>query len=169
MTDQPENVLPLTVSANGMTYVHMPASTMLSKAVPESAVLPVFSAALDALVDRKAEAMREGLMTPGIGQAMEYQEAQAEAAAALSAPSNASAVLYPMLAASIGVDIDPSTKAPATDVLGVARAVNATHDAWVTAGAAIRKARLGGKAAIDAAGTVAAAAAAYSAIVWPNF
>ena len=158
---------PLTFTAGGVTYAGLSPAVLLARGVADSVVLPNFVAALERLVDETAETLRLKLMTAGTGQVMEYQEAQAEAAAALSAPGNATAVLYPMLAASIGIDIDPSTKAVATDVLGVARAVNATHDAWVAAGAAIRKARLAGKAAIDAATTVAAAAAAYAAIVWP--
>ena len=71
-----------------------------------------------------------------------------------------------MLAASIGVDVDPKTQAPATDVLGVARAIQAAYAGWLAAGSAIRGARLKGKAAIGAATTIEAAAAAFDAIVW---
>ncbi|WP_066920178.1 hypothetical protein [Methylobacterium sp. CCH5-D2] len=125
-------------------------------------------AALKAEIDAKAEALRSALITPGSGQAMEYQEAQAQASAALAAPQGASAALYPMLAASIGLDLDPETGAPATDVLGVARAIRVAFEGWLAAGAAIRRARLLGKAAVDAAETLPEALDAAAAIVWPR-
>ncbi len=99
---------------------------------------------------------------------MEYQEAQAEAVAALAAGGTPAPSAYPMLAASIGLDVDPDTGSPAADVLGVARAVRQRYQAWVTLGAAIRGARLKGKADVAAALTVEAAAAAVDAIVWPK-
>lgn len=165
MTDQD---IPLTfVDADGRTYAAMSAAALLAKGVGESVVLPHFAEALCGRIDAAAESLRARLMTPGIGQAVEYMEVQAEAVAALNAPANATAPQYPMLAAGIGSDVDPTTKAPAIDVLGVARAVVATHDSWVAVGAAIRKARLGAKAAINAATTIAAASAAYDSTVWP--
>ena len=71
-----------------------------------------------------------------------------------------------MLAATIGIDIDPETKAPATDILGVARGVVAAGDAWLAIGTRIRTARLKGKAAIEAADSIEAARAAFDAIDW---
>lgn len=125
-------------------------------------------------VDARAEALRLTLITPGSGQAMEYQEAFNEAVQvsnALAADPAASidAGRFPMLAASIGFDRDPSTGVPTVDVPGEARSVLAAYDAYQRAGAAIRAARLRGKAAIDAAPDATAARAALTAIAWPIF
>ncbi|MGU3539966.1 hypothetical protein [Methylobacterium sp. A54F] len=132
------------------------------------ASLETRKAALKAEIDASAEALRERLMTPGAGQAMEYQEAQTQALAALAAPATATAELYPMLAASVGLDRDPDTGALATDVLGVARSIKAAYDAWLVAGSAIRRARLQGKAAVDASTTVDGAIVAAASIAWPS-
>jgi hypothetical protein len=129
----------------------------------------VVKAEMKAAIDASAEALRLTLITPGAGQAMEYQEAYAQAQAALAADGPVKDADYPMLAATIGVDFDPSSKKPATDVLGVARSVKAAYEAYLLAGAAIRGVRLTGKAKIDAATDEAAARAAFKAISWPSF
>lgn len=123
--------------------------------------------ALMKAVDDEAERLRNLLITPGSGQAMEYQEAYAQAKSALADAENASASAYPMLAATIGIDKDPETNAPATDVLGVARAVKKAYEAYVQVGAAIKGARMRGKEAIEASATAPDARAAFDAIQWP--
>ncbi len=142
-------------------------SDLISQGVPAAVVLPVVKAALKAEVDAQAEALRGLLITAGTGQAMEYQESQAQAFAALATPETATPERYKMLAATIGLDLDPTTGSPATDVLGVARSIKAAYDAWETAGAAIKRGRLSSKAAIDAAPDLDAAAAAFAAVEWP--
>lgn len=122
---------------------------------------------LKARVDADAEALRLLLITPGSGQAMEYQEAYAQAQAALSASGTVKPSDYPMLAATIGVDFDPQTGKPAADVLGVARSVKAAYEAFLLAGAAIRGTRLLAKAEIEAASDADHARAVFSAISWP--
>ena len=161
------NMSSLSAQNNGLLYRGMNPAGLAKAGVPAAVILTTVQQWLEDQVDVAAERLRGQVLTPGAGQAMEYQEAVAEATAALAAPTTATAALYPMLASSIGIDIDPSTKAPATDVVGVARAVQAMQSAWVTAGAAIRQARLAGKAAIASSTTIAAAVAAYDAIVWP--
>ncbi len=134
--------------------------------------LAALKASLKAQVDAAAEALRLTLITPGSGQAMEYQEAYAEAVqvdAAAKAGQAVDGAGFPMLTASIGYDVDPQTKLPSVDVVGEARAVLAAYDAYQRAGAAIRAARLKAKAAIDAAASVDAARAAFAAIAWPTF
>lgn len=128
---------------------------------------------LKGLVDGAAEALRLTLITPGSGQAMEYQEAYSEAVAVETAlQANPGATFdrakFPMLSASIGFDLDPGTGTPTVDVPGEARAVLAAYEAYQRAGAAIRAVRLAGKAGIDAAADEAAARAALAAIVWPK-
>lgn len=153
---------------DGLSYRAKSYSDLRGAGLPAEVILAAVQSTLKAQIDRAAERLREQLITPGAGQAMEYQEAYSQASAALAAPTKATADLYPMLAVSIGVDVDPETNASATDVVGVARSVQAAYGAWQAAGAAIRGIRLRGKAAIDAAATVEAAADAYDGIVWPS-
>jgi hypothetical protein len=124
---------------------------------------------LKAQIDNQAEAERLKLITPGSGQAMEYQESYAQARAVLSATDAVKASDYPMLAVTIGIDFDPDTGKPAGDVLGVARGVAAAYEAYLKAGAAIRGVRLGAKAEIEAAGDADLAQAVFAAVKWPAF
>lgn len=127
-----------------------------------AAQLAALKADLKAAVDDAAERERLKYVTAGAGQAMEYQQAAAEAADLLSAiqfdpefePDPAQ---FPMLAASIGIDGDTLAEVAAT--------VNTMHTQWQAIGSAIRAARLTAKAAIDAAGDEAAAQAIKPA--WP--
>lgn len=154
---------------NGVSYRSLSLDGLRAAGLAEDALLATLRSHLKAQVDAKAEALRSTIATPGAGQAMEYQEVQTQAVAALKAPASASAAKYPMLAATIDVDIDPDTGEPATDVLGVARSITAAYQLWQMAGAAIRGARLGAKKAIDEAASIDEAQAAFDAIAWPNF
>lgn len=140
---------------------------LVSRGVPASVILAAGQDVLCAEIDAAAEVARAAWITPGVGQSMEYDAAERQAEAALKAPTSATPAKYRMLAASIGIDVDPSTGAPATDVLGVARGVLAARDAWIDAGAAIRETRLRVKAEIRAAETIEAAAAVAAAASWP--
>ncbi|GJD93351.1 hypothetical protein [Methylobacterium iners] len=155
------------IDHDGQGYRNMSLDALAAAGVPDVLVLDQVKDHLKAGVDAKAETLRNLIMTPGSGQVMEYQEVQAQAVAALKAPSTATEAKYPMLAASIGIDIDPSTGEPATDVLGVARSISAAYSLWQQAGSAIRGVRLAGKKAIDEATTAEEAAEAYGAITWP--
>lgn len=121
-------------------------------------------AALKARLDADAEAERLKYVTPGAGQAMEYQQAAAEAdemltAIAVDPDYEPDPEIYPMLAASIGIDGDT--------LADVAATVAAMHGQWRQIGSAIRAARLAGKQAIDAATTAEDAQAAFDAVAWP--
>lgn len=115
-------------------------------------------------IDAAAERERARYITAGSGQAMEYQQAAAEAEqlrAALSVdpehePDPAD---YPMLAASLGID--------GATLAEVASTVAAMHEAWRIAGSAIRAIRLAAKAAVAAAEDEAAARAAAD-VIWPG-
>ncbi|MCJ2053982.1 hypothetical protein [Methylobacterium sp. J-070] len=138
-----------------------------------AAALPLLKADLKAQIDARAEALRLTLITPGSGQAMEYQEAYAEAvqvdAASKANPAATfDPVAYPMLAASLGYDLDPTTGKPTVDIPGEARAVLAAYDAYQKAGAAIRAARLAAKATVEASTDTRSAQAAFGAIRWPS-
>jgi hypothetical protein len=157
------------LSLAGEGYYEMTVTELREFNVPEPAILDAVKARLKLAVDDRAEALRLTLITPGSGQAMEYQEAYAQARAALDATGTVNVSDYPMLAATIGVDIDPQGGKAAADVLGVARSVKAAYEAYLMAGAAIRGVRLGAKAEIEAAGDVELAQAAFVAIKWPAF
>lgn len=134
--------------------------------VPPGPDLAVLKEELKAGIDAAAEAARLKYITPGSGQALEYQ-AVTEEARALQADQNPSPANYPNLQASVGIDIDPATGLASTDIHGSARSVLAMQGAWAAVGAAIRQTRLTVKAAIDAAGDVASARAIAAGVVWP--
>lgn len=153
----------LNFTHDGIVYVDAQPDLLAERGVPAEAILAAAKVAACEQIDAAAEVARLTFITPGAGQAMEYQEAITQAVSALDAAAAGrpvSAEEYPMLAATIGLDRDPSTGAAATDVLGVARAVKAGYAAFAVPGAAIRGLRLSAKAAIDAAGTLAAIEAA---------
>ena len=125
-----------------------PSPAEIAAATPSA--LDSLKAQLYAEIDGAAERTRLRFITPGAGQAMEYQAAAEEAVLA-QAETDPAPETYPMLAASIGIDVDPDTGTPATDVAGVARNVLAAQGAWAVVGAAIRCIRLGGKASVNTA------------------
>ncbi|MCF4125050.1 hypothetical protein [Methylobacterium sp. SyP6R] len=160
---------PLTLNHDGRTYPDFTVPMLREAGVPDDVVLVGVKARLTVAIDERAESLRRSVLSPGVGQALEYQEAQTQAAAALEGEASAAtAGRYPMLAATVGIDIDPETGAPATDILGVARSVQAARDIWLAIGAAIRGTRLGAKAAVEAASSIEGAQAAYDAVVWPT-
>lgn len=113
---------------------------------------------LAAAIDARAEELRLLMLTPGSGQMMEYQEVAAEAAR-FALDENPTPGNYPMIAAAI-----PTSGASLAEVV---ETVNAQRDAMIAFGAAIRKARLNAKAAVQAAGTALEARAAAAAVTWP--
>ncbi|ACA18488.1 hypothetical protein M446_4131 [Methylobacterium sp. 4-46] len=157
----------LSLDHGAESFRDAPVAFLRARGVPDAVIVPAVRAKLAALVDAKAEALRLALVTPGAGQAMEYQETLAQARAALAMSGTPVPGDYPLLAATVGLDVDPQTGAPASDVKGVARAVVAAAAAWIAAAAAIRGARLTAKAAIAAAATPEAAVAAFEAASWP--
>ncbi|PYE87390.1 hypothetical protein [Phyllobacterium leguminum] len=118
-----------------------------------------------AAVDQAAERERKKYITPGEGQAMEYQQAATEAIAYLAALEadpkyEPEPGAYPMLEASIGIDGDTLAE--------VATTVAAMHTQWQMIGSAIRTVRLAAKAAVGAAESVEAAQAVLDGIKWPT-
>lgn len=110
-------------------------------------------------LDAAAETERLKYITPGAGQAMTYQQKATEAAACL-ADTDPDPADYPLLAAEIGIT--------GATLAEVAQAVHDAHQTWRVIGAQIEAARLGGKAAIDAADTEEDAQAAFGAVTWPS-
>jgi len=112
---------------------------------------------LIARIDAEAEAVRLRFITPGAGQAMEYQEALTQARAF----ADGGAGTYPMLAADVAAGtIDPRTGEAVADEAQAADLVLWSYAQWIAAGSAIREARLAAKAAVREATTREAKVAA---------
>lgn len=153
---------------DGVRYVDPSRAFLEHIGVPPDAVLTSLKTAGKFKVDTLAEEVRLRFLTPGTGQAMEYAEVQAQAEAALSAKATTvKPEAYPMLAASIGLDVDPDTGRLAEDVLGVARGIRAARASWLDVGSQIRRVRQQAKADIEAATSREAIEMIVSAIVWP--
>lgn len=145
------------ISINGVVRDETPqeeADRLAVFAVPLEAI----KAALKASIDSAAETERRKYITTGSGQAMTYMQKADEASRYLAASDPVPAD-YPLLAAEIGIT--------APTLAEVAAIVNAAFTQWQQIGAAIEAARLGTKAAIDAAATAEDAQTAASAVAWP--
>lgn len=126
---------------------------------PPPVELGELKAGLKAQIDADAEAERLKYITPGAGQAMAYLQKAMEATAYLG-ETDPDPADYPLLAAEIGIT--------GATLAEVAQAVHDAHQMWRVIGAQIEAARLGGKAAIDAAETAEDAQAAFEAVTWPS-
>ncbi|WP_160009750.1 hypothetical protein [Rhizobium sp. 18055] len=120
--------------------------------------LEILKSRLKREIDQKAEIQRLRYITPGAGQAMTYQQ-KMEEVRALADDVGADAALYPLLAAEIGIT--------APSLSEVAAVVRSAYQQWQFVGAAIEAARLGTKAAIDAAPTQDEAQQAADSVLWP--
>lgn len=121
-----------------------------------------------AAIDQAAEAARLRRITGGAGMALTYQRKSMERMALLSAVQTSSPVtrdLFPMLWASVGVEV-PASGNDAADLAAVAALVGTREAQYATVGAAIESARLAAKAAVAAATTEEGVKAA-AAVVWP--
>ncbi len=141
-----------------------------------AAVLAPLQARLSADIDSQAEAQRLKYITPGEAQMATYLLKRGQALGAISnqaadaaanKSSDALAAAYPYLANEIGITVDPNTKASATDVYGVARAIQAVAAVWQLLDLAIEKMRLATKIAIASATTATAAQTAHDGVAWP--
>ena len=110
-------------------------------------------------VDREAEAARLRFVTPGAGQALEYQATEAEARAYLADPSPGGKP-WPWLEA------ERAAQGGTPTLAAIAAEVAAQADAWVAVGSAIKQLRRAAKLAIEGATTVAGSRAA-SSVTWP--
>lgn len=118
---------------------------------------------LMACVDAGAEAARLRFITPGAGQALEYQATEREARAWLSAEAP-QIDDYPFLKAEVlavqaATGMTPDPTAVAADVVSQA-------DAWQAVGSEIKRLRRAAKLAIEAAVDAPAARAAAQ-VTWP--
>jgi hypothetical protein len=117
-------------------------------------------------VDADAETVRQHYITPGDGMALTYQEKFAQAQAVIAMGRDAANALseaerraqFPTLAASVGVE--------AQTLADVADLVVSRYAQFAQISYSIERARLSGKAAIQAATTADEVKAAYQAITW---
>jgi hypothetical protein len=115
-------------------------------------------------IDLEAERARRAWLTPGVGQALEYQETVAQARGALAAPDPLQPADYPFLAA----DQDAHAGAGASVTLRqVAQHVMARQAAWLAAAASIKRVRLTAKRRIAAATTQAEIDVILAGVGWP--
>ena len=118
--------------------------------------LAALKAQLAVQIDQEAEAARQRFITPGAGQALEYQATEAEARRHLIDPSGT----VPCLAAEVQAQGAPTTLA------SVAAEVVALADAWAAIGSEIKRLRRVAKLAVEAAPTPAEARQAAQ-VTWP--
>jgi hypothetical protein len=114
--------------------------------------------------DQAAELARLRFITGGAGQALEYQQTEAEARAWSAAPSPALAD-FPFLKAEVDAIAEATGQAP--DPAVVAASVVAQADAWKLAGSEIKRLRRAAKLTIEAATTPEEIAAA-QVVPWPS-
>lgn len=119
--------------------------------------LDVVKAALKTEVDRAAGQLRAQFITVAPGQDMVYLRKAAEAKA-YQTEDDPAAADYPILSASVVIE--------GATLADVAAMVVGKEAQWTKIAAVIEAARLGGKAAIDAAEDAVAACAAAAAIDW---
>lgn len=152
------------VFPNGTEIVARPSDAP----VPAGGAAEDLDAAKDAAVmaiDAEAERRRLLVLTPGSGQALEYQHTADDAARAEAAPDPLTPGAYPFLAAEqaalarVGV---------ALSLRQVADLVVYQRATWLAYGAAVKAARRGAKLAVDEAATPLDVAVVMADVVWPE-
>lgn len=117
-------------------------------------------------VDAEAETARLRFITPGAGQALEYQATEREARAYLAAglPEPFDPMAYPFIEAERQAIFDATGQLPApADII---TAVIGSADQWATVGAEIKRLRRAAKMAIESSTTISQARAA-ALVTWP--
>lgn len=117
-----------------------------------------------AAVDAAAEQARLAWITPGSGQALEYEMTAREAAAAAAATDPLDPEVYPH------VEAERSARASVGQNLTlreVATAVAAEGEAWSAASAKIKRVRRGAKLRLETAATIADVDGILTDICWP--
>lgn len=164
----PDEALALTLRqaefANGTRIADRPENAPVFAGSREEDLAAVKTAAC-AAVDAEAERRRMLVLTPGEGQALEYQHTAEEAARAVAAPDPLPPAAYPYLAAEQQALMSTIGEVALRDV---AEAVLADRARWLAYGAAIKAVRRRAKLEIRAATDAVQVAAVISAIIWPH-
>lgn len=124
---------------------------------------PGARAAMRQRIDERAEALRDDFITPGSGQALEYDNALREAKAVMALPIEEpiSPGRFPFLEADLHVTAFPGAGRNVETIREAAAAVLGAHRRWSVAAAAIRAKRLSAKAAVAGAESDEAAFRSY--------
>lgn len=142
--------------AGSPVYVEILAAT--SPAAFEAKPLATVKAELSAAIDQAAGRVRAKYVTDAPGQDLLYDRKRREAEYVTDQGAGADPALCPVLAASVGIE--------APTLADCAALVLAKESQWAAIAAAIELRRLSGKAAVNAATTVAQAESAFAAIDW---
>lgn len=120
-----------------------------------------------AKIDSDAEAARLRFVTPGAGQAMEYQATEAEARryAAAGFPVPLDSAAYPFLWAEVSAQ-ESARAGAVVDPRSIAELIVAQADQWVAIGSEIKRLRREAKLRIEIATTVAEVRQAEN-VSWP--
>lgn len=145
--DQPDPVAPEGGSVTVLDAAPVLAAPVLS--------LPMLKIDAKQQIDARAEQIRCLVLTQGAGQALVYERKRAEAAAYLAGQPGP----FPMLQSEVGIT--------SPDIASQAALVADISAQWVALAAAIETVRLGGKMAVEAAGSAEQVVAVIDAIVWP--
>lgn len=150
----------------GGVKAYLASGGQVSAYVEPPGLLAERKATLRQRVDADAEAVRLKYITPGDGMAMTYREKFEQALEVIALGQEVADALtleqrvdqYPTLAASVGEE--------AETLFAAAQLVQQRYEAFADLSYAIEKTRLAGKAAIQAATTVAGVESAYASITW---
>ena len=132
---------------------------------PAPPALNVAQARALASIDAAAEAARTLFLTPGSGQALEYQATQADAERAVADPEPLTAAAYPWLEAERLALAAVGTAATLSEVADL---VLQQQAAWTQVGAAIKEIRRTAKMQVAAATTASEVEAVLAALSWPE-
>lgn len=149
---------------DGSPWFRMVGGILLKQEAPEEPIERARARAIRA-IDQAAESARQLWITPGSGQAMEYQESSDEAARAIAAADPLDPADYPWLAA------EQAAQAQVGQMLTirqVAQITAGTRAAWVSAGSTIKELRRAAKLRVAEATTPGEVDAAVGAIQWPT-
>lgn len=144
--------LELSFSHSGQTYSQWTAAAALEAGVPAETILGALRPALRQHIDQAAGQARARHITTSPGQESTYIAKGQEAERYIADGAPADTAPYVMLTAEAG--------ALGITVADLADQVIATRTAWLHLAGAVEAARLGGKAAVEGAETIAAAEAA---------
>jgi len=111
-----------------------------------------------AVIDAKAEALRNAVLTPGSGQMAAYQEKERQAAAFLQ-DADPTEAEYPDIYNEVGITAGTAHE--------VAMVILAAAEAWRAYGGKVEKVRLAGKRVVAGAGDAAGVIAARDGLAWP--
>ena len=147
----------ISIAHNGAQYINCEASELLASGIPANLVLGAVRLQLREAIDHAAGQARARHITTSPGQESTYIAKGQEAERFIADGSPADTTPFVMLTAEAG--------ALGISVADLADQVIATRTAWLQLAGAVEGARLGGKAAVEAAETIDEAETAAAAAI----